>query len=340
MNSETEKTDSDNEISLIDLFAVLWRWKVMIIVITLTAAVGVVIYSNISRALPPEKSYMPNVYTPEALMLIDNRSSSGSLSSMLGSMGGLASLMGVNVSTSASTSQLAVFLVETNSFLDSVVDNFDLIRQYRLEKDLSPRANSRIRLKKSLIAEFNSSTSVLSITFTNKDPVFARDVVNYSVALLGQRFDELGLDKNKIEKENLEINIANTFQEIMKLEEESRNLEQSVAFGLPYGRLPAITTDITRIELELDAKKSLYTQLVVQYELLKVSMASESPVFQILEMAEVPDFKSGPNRGIICIIVTLAAGFLSVFLAFALNAISNIKKDPQAMAKLRGINEK
>jgi uncharacterized protein involved in exopolysaccharide biosynthesis len=44
--------------------------------------------------------------------------------------------------------------------------------------------------------------------------------------------------------------------------------------------------------------------------------------------------KSGPGRGMLCIIVTFAAGFFSVFLAFALNAVSNIRNDPEAMAKL------
>jgi uncharacterized protein involved in exopolysaccharide biosynthesis len=65
-------------------------------------------------------------------------------------------------------------------------------------------------------------------------------------------------------------------------------------------------------------------------------MASEKPVFQVLEMAEVPDQKSGPSRGLICIIAIFAAGFFAFFLAFCLNAIANIKKDPEAMAKLRG----
>jgi uncharacterized protein involved in exopolysaccharide biosynthesis len=65
-------------------------------------------------------------------------------------------------------------------------------------------------------------------------------------------------------------------------------------------------------------------------------MASESPVFQILEQAEVPDKKSGPSRGLLCVIVTAAAGFLSVFTAFVMNAVGNLRKDPAAMAKLRG----
>ena len=92
--------------------------------------------------------------------------------------------------------------------------------------------------------------------------------------------------------------------------------------------------------MELGAQRQVYTQLKVQYELLKVNMASEKPVFQILEMAEVPDMKSGPSRGMLCIIVVFAAGFFAVFLAFAMNAVSNIKNDPDAMAKLRGKSEK
>jgi len=336
----TNNSGQDDEISLLDLFAVLWRRKWMIIIITMLAAIGVVTYCFISIKLPPEKSFLPNVYTSKALMLIDNKSSSGGgLSSMLNSsgMGGLAALAGINVQGSSNNnSQLAVFLVETDSLLDSVVDKFNLIDKYKITT--FPKTNSRNMLKGNLKAEIANGSGVLTVEFTHIDPVFARDVVNYCTAYLEKRFDELGLDKNKIEKENLEINIANTFQEIRKLEEERQNLERSVSSS--GGRLPAITMDMTRIALELDAKREVYTQLKVQYEILMVTMASEKPIFQILEKAEIPEKKSGPKRALICIIVTLAAGFFAVFLAFVLNAIANIKKDPEAMAKLRGINEK
>ena len=92
--------------------------------------------------------------------------------------------------------------------------------------------------------------------------------------------------------------------------------------------------DSSLLKLELSAQQQIYSQLKVQYESLKVTMASEQPVFQILEYAEVPDRKSEPSRGKLCIIITFAAFFLSVFLAFALNAVENIKKDPEAMSKL------
>jgi len=341
MSEETLK--EEDEISLIDLFAVLWLRKKMIITVTLLGAIGAVGFSVLSLLLPAEISPLPNEYTPKALMLIDNKTSSGGgLSSMLNSsgMGGLASLAGLSMSMGSSFSELAVYLVKTNSLLDSVVDEFDLVKRYKIKK--FPRAASRKELKKFLKAEYDDDSGVFIISFTDIDPVFAKNVVDYCAAYLDKRFDELGLDKNKIEKKNLEENIANTFQEIIKLEGESRRLEQSVAFGSASGRLPAIMTDMNRIALELEAQKQVYTQLKVQYEILKVDMASEKPVLQILEMAEVPDQKSKPSRGLLCVIVTFAAGFLAVFLAFVLNAVDNIKKDPEAMAKLRGtgVNEK
>jgi len=343
MNEEIEKpvsgkNDADeDEISLIDLFAVFWRRKVMIIVITILAAIGGVIYQLIAISLPPEESYLPNLYTAEAIMLIDNKSSSGGLSSSLGSLGGLASLAGISLSSGQSSySQLAVFLVSTNTFLDALVEEFDIIRKKKIETN--PKTSSRGIFKTDLKAVHNKESGTLSIKFKHIDPVFAKDVVNFTVAYLEKRFLEFGFDKDKLEKENLELNIANIYNEILQLEEETKILEQSVAYG-SY-RFPSITTEMKRIELELEAKKQIYIEMKVQYELIKIKIASESPIFQVLEFAEVPEKKSEPDRGRLCIIVMLAGGFLSIFLAFALNAISNIRKDPQVIAKLKGTYEK
>ena len=336
-----ENGKQDDEINLIELFAVLWRRKIMIILITLIAAIAVIIYSVISLRLPPEESFLPNQYTPRALMLIAGSSGARNASSMMGdSMVNLASLVGVSIPVSTSLSELAIYMIGTNSMLDSVVDEFDLITRFNLTESSSPRTISRRTLKNSLRAEYNEKSGVLSISFTHIDPVFARDVVNYCTFYLEKRFDELGLDKNKIMKENLEVNIANTFQEIIMLEEENRRLERSVVTASSFGGVPAITTEINRINMELRAQELIYTQLKVQYESLKVEMASELPLFQILEMAEVPDMKSGPSRTNLCVIVTLAAGFFAVLLAFILNALSNVKNDPEAMQKLRGKSEK
>jgi len=332
---QVEHENQDDEISLIDLFAVLWHRKKMIIAVTAAAAVGALVFAVLSLLLPPEKSPLPNKYSPQALMLInDSSSSGGAISSMLSSsgLGSLAGLAGISVGGGATYSALAVYLVGTNSFLDAVVDKFDLIVRYEIREYL--RAESRKMLKKKLTASFDDESGVFDITFEDRDPVFARSVVNFCVEQLSLWFDELGVDKNKLEKENLEKNIKYAYEEIERLEQEGHQLERSIQ-GVAAGNIPSITLGRSRITLELAAQQRVYSELKVQYELLKVTMASEKPVFQILEMAEVPDQKSGPSRGLLCVIVVFAGGFLAVFLAFILNALANIRQDPEAMAKLR-----
>jgi uncharacterized protein involved in exopolysaccharide biosynthesis len=332
-----ENKIQDDEISLIDLFAVLWRYKVMIIVVTLIAMIGVVVYSVISLKLPPEKSFLPNKYTAQAQMLINNdSSSSGGLSSMLNSsgLGGLANLAGVSVPGGASNSSLAGYLVHSNSVLDEVVKNFNLVERYNIEEYVV--SSSREVLKEVLSSNFDDETGIFSVSFTDIDPVFAKDVVNFVVSLLESKFLEMGIDKNSLTKENLEANIENTYNEILKLQKEIQEIEYSVSNVYNPNQTKSIVMDATLKKMELSVQQEIYAQLKAQYEMLKVTMSSEQPVFQILEFAEVPDKKSAPSRGMLCIIVTFAAFFVSVFMAFLLNALKNIKNDPVAMSKLKG----
>ena len=328
----TSPSSSDEEISLIDLFAVLLRDKKLIILMTSAAAAAVLLFSVISLMLPPEKSPLPNEYTPRALMLInDSSSSGGSLSSMLNSSG-LSSLMGLSglSKRGATYSALAVYIAETNTYLDAIIDKFDLTTRYKI-KD-SPKTETRKVLQKNLSASFDDKSGVFSLAFTDTDPVFAQSVINFAADYMETVFAELGIDKNKLSKKNLEENIDASYKQILSLSKQIRENENTAAYRYNPNGSPIVENAI--LVLELEAQEQVYKQLKTQYELLKVEMASETPVFQILEHAEVPDRKSAPSRGMLCIIATFAAFFMSVFFAFALNAIENIKRDPEAMKKL------
>lgn len=328
-----QKIDTDDEISLIDLFAVLLHYKVMIITVTLLAVVFIVTFSIVSLKLPTEKSFYPNKYTSSATMKInDDSSSSSGLSSMLGSSA-LSSLVGISGSSGSSNASLAQYLITSKTFLDSIIDQYNLIEKWKIEK--SPKTTSRKILREKLTASVNDDSGLFTISMTDIDPVFAKSVVNSAVAYLEEMFDSLGVDQNKITKENLEKNIEASYNQILDLQEQTKKLESSVSSTANAWNMPSIITGTAKIAMDLTAQKEVYTQLKTQYELLKVQMASESPVFQILEMPEIPDMKSGPSRGRLCIIVTFAAFFMSVFLAFLLHAIKNIKNDKDAMQKLK-----
>jgi uncharacterized protein involved in exopolysaccharide biosynthesis len=273
-------------------------------------------------------------------MLINNSSSSGggiAAAINASGLGGLAGMAGVNLGSGSTFSDLAIYLVNSDTLLDSVVERFDLIRRYKIEDH--PIAESRKALKKKLKAEYDKASGVFTIGFSDYDPVFACDVVNYCVDCISKLFDGLGLDKNLQQKKNLEKSIVAAYESIRAMEKEIQELEMS-ATVLYGGPAPNVTMESRRINMELNAQQQIYSQLRVQLELVNTAIASETPVFQVLEKAQVPDLKSGPGRGMLCVIVTLGAFFFSVFLAFALDALEYIKNDPEAMEKFRAANAK
>lgn len=328
-----DSTKNDDEISLIDLFAVLLHRKWLVIGMTLGGAIFSLVFSIISLVLPPEKSFLPNQYTPQAQMLINNDESS---SSALGNLSSMAAMAGVNLGSSGgiSYSELAKYLVNSNTIQDSVIEKFNFIEEWEIEK--SPKASSRKMLKEKLKSNFDEDSGVFTVSFTDIDPKLGQEVVNYVVELLEKRFKDLGVDKNELQKTNLEENINNTYDQIVTLQKQIQDIEKSVNNVYSPYNAPSIVMDTTLIKMELTVQEEVYKQLKAQYESLKVTMASEQPIFQILEYAEIPDQKSKPSRAKLCIIITFAAFFISVFIAFLLNAISNIKNDPEAMAKLKG----
>ncbi|MDA3956385.1 Wzz/FepE/Etk N-terminal domain-containing protein, partial [Oceanispirochaeta sp.] len=63
-----QDNNHEDEIDLLDLIGVLFKHKWLIISITGLAALYILIYSIISLKLPPEKSFLPNLYTPQSLV--------------------------------------------------------------------------------------------------------------------------------------------------------------------------------------------------------------------------------------------------------------------------------
>lgn len=335
--SDTSQTytpePADDEINLLDLLAVLWRRKKMIIVVTIVTMLLSVVFAVLSLMLPPNISFLPNVYSPAAHMLI-NEKTSGAASALSGSgLSGLASLAGINLgSSSTSYGELASFITSSNYFLDTLVDEFDLIERYKIKKYF--RANSRKKLLKKISSNLDKDTGVFSLRFEDIDPAFASQVVNFAVEYLENRFQEIGLDRNQVKKENLEASIDRTYREILALQDKTAGLERSAISG--GASIPSITLEANRLKLELEAQSTVYKQLKTEYELLKIEMNSESPIFQVLELAEVPDRKSGPSRGMICIILSMAGFFFALLAAFVQDAMQKIRQDKEAMAKFSG----
>jgi tyrosine-protein kinase Etk/Wzc len=88
--------------------------------------------------------------------------------------------------------------------------------------------------------------------------------------------------------------------------------------------LPDVAQEFSALTLELDIQRRIYNTLSPQYEAAKLTTES-APVFDVLETADIPDMKAGPQRS--KLVAEAGAGGLvvSVLLAFLLNAVSRAR---------------
>jgi len=406
--TETKTSDNqdDDEISLIDLAAVLWKRKRIIIGVTALAVVGVLVYAIGSLVLPPDKSYLPNVYTPKATMVIQTSSSSGGVSAALAASG-LSSLAGMAGVGSNTNGALAEVLATSNTTLDALDAKFGFSTRTKNQKKKPLVSDVRNGIRKNLSAKLDVKTNLFTVSFTDTDPVLAKKVVDETVTILEARFVTLSGDKtlqqkNLLEKKLAEVDnsvkelevkvkefqtkygvtqvealateqitiIARLRSELILKEMEISNYEKisrvddpqmlqlkserdnllakirEIETGKGSGsrvmpsqkELPAIAFEYAKIQRDLLVQTELFKILTQQYELAKLNAAGQDPVFQVLEMAEVPDKKSGPSRSMICVVATMAGFFLSILLAFVVESFEKMRNDPEVVAKFKALS--
>jgi tyrosine-protein kinase Etk/Wzc len=100
--------------------------------------------------------------------------------------------------------------------------------------------------------------------------------------------------------------------------------------------IPRLAIEFGRLQRDLEVQARIYEILSQQYEIAKLNAQGEKPIFQVLEMADAPDKKDSPRRSIIMIVTAFASLFVSVIMAFVLNAVSAVRNDPEAMKRIRG----
>jgi uncharacterized protein involved in exopolysaccharide biosynthesis len=249
------QAQGDEEISLVDLLATILKHKKMIIIVTIGAALLSLLYVVGSLLLPPDKSYLPNVYKPTATMLVNSPDSSGGLSSMLSSSG-LSSLAGLAGISAGGTNygQLAVVIAKSNTLLDALVDKFGLVDRYKIRKN--PRTASRKALLKHYTATLDAKTGLLTISFEDRDPELGRDLVNYAVDILDKRFATIGGNRNITKRDQLEMKLADVQAQMTGLEDDIKQFQQK------YG---VITIDSI-------AKEQISTVAQVRSELIMKEM--------------------------------------------------------------------
>ncbi len=246
---EKNQSTLTEERGAVELFlhylSIILRYKIFIMVITTVAAISVVTFSIISIKLPPERSPLPNTYRSDAKLIFQSNNDAGGMSSML-------SMFGVDASMAGSIkdpSQMALQVLQSRPFLDSVSEHLNLPNRFGIEKNNKSLLRSIIYSGSRYI--YDQSTGTFSISFTSTDPEFATEVVTAEVELLGEWFQKEGISMRSSQLQMLEDKLSELSIEISKIESEIET------FQIEHGVLDIEQLAQTQAALLLDLRTRL-----------------------------------------------------------------------------------
>jgi len=94
---------------------------------------------------------------------------------------------------------------------------------------------------------------------------------------------------------------------------------------IPTNRIPDLSLQYARLLRDAKVQETLFELLTQQYELARIKEAKDSPTIQVLDLATVPEKKSGPKRGLIVALATLSALVLTSIWAFIAEYLAGMK---------------
>jgi uncharacterized protein involved in exopolysaccharide biosynthesis len=286
---------ADDEIDLRELFIALWKGKWLIIFITTLFAAGGVYYAL----------QQPNTYKSDVLLAPTQGSGSMGLS---GSLGGLASLAGVNLggADSADPKVEALAIVNSRKFIEAFITKHNLLvplmasLEWDEETNVHTLNNELYNSKTNLwlideetgdsleptMWEAHKAFKELFSVSEDKESGMVTFAITHHSAVIAQKWvSQLVVDLNEWMKTQT---LADTENKISYLE----------------GQL--MKTQVTELQY------MFYSLIEEQYKQQMLAEVEEEFVFKTIDPAVVPEEKAGPKRALICVLATLLGGMLAV----------------------------
>ncbi len=294
----TNKNNRNDEIDLRELSQILLDKKFFISSFTSITALFSIIYSL----------YLPDIYTSSTLLAPSSQEES--LSSSLGGLSGLASMAGVNIPKGSITkSQIAVKRIESHEFFAKYFLPNILLENLMAVEKWQPNGNHIVY--DSRIFDKDSNTWVRKISYPKqKKPSSQESFQEYKKILQIDEDKETGLvtisirhQSPHIAKKWIDVIIININESMRSIDIE--NAQNSINF-----------LNETTPSVSIQSLKSVITNLLeIQMQTLTLASSNKAYVFEVINSSLVSEEKSGPNRSLTCIIVTILGAMFAVIIS-------------------------
>lgn len=293
----TRQTTRDDEISLNELFGVLWSGRWLIGGITTAAAVLAIIFSLM----------LPDIYQAEALLAPNDPEGSGGLAALADGYGGIAGLAGINLNSGApDKTAIGLKVLKSRKFISEFIERHDIIvplmaasgwnrETGELEIDASKfdvtagkwvrKPNPPRGSTPSTQEAFEAFQDVLSVGQDKKSGLVTIAVQHYSPTVAKEWVDWLVRD----------INLSTMRQDV-------EDAEQAIAY---------LDKQIEGTSLA-DLQNVFFNLIEEQTKTVMLAKVTDEYLLRTLDPAVVPEIKSSPKRSLIVIASTVFGFFLAV----------------------------
>jgi tyrosine-protein kinase Etk/Wzc len=400
MDASPEKQEQQDEISLVDLAASIWKGRWLIVIVTVLAAAFSIVYALLQD----------NVYTASSSVI----PVTGETGSSLAQYAGLASMAGISLPGGGETSsaQKIEAILKSRSLSERLVSDLGLVSALLKdpEKVKAPRTPAGLALEAFMKDVYSVSadekTGIIKVTVTTKDPGLSSEIANYAIVILEESLNAKALTVSKKSQKLLTTQVAEQEAKVKVLQEQlttyqrktnlitpegqveqamtlySTLIQQKISAEIELSRLEsalssdnpkiiALKTQLEAIERqiaaiqgtsskggsislgdtpeaivkyqnilqELEIATRIYGGLLASLEDQKLQENQDQLFVEVIDPAVAPEEKSAPSRAMICVVGTMAGGFLGILMVFLLEALKNIAQDPTVMAKFRNTSK-
>jgi uncharacterized protein involved in exopolysaccharide biosynthesis len=345
-----QHTDSEITIDISKIFKVIGKHKWMILIVTiLFSGIGVFIAINTPNEYVSQVQILPELESKDAagglskfkslagLAGVDLSSLSSSEAvrpdlypNILQSTPFLMDVMAMKIYAYKYKQTLAMsrFLAENNKrelatkiFGESDDDDDDMpvinpktipLETIKLDKKQDKLIKD---LQKRIGATLDKKSGVISISVKMQDPVVAATLVKYAQDYLTEY-----VVKYRTEKTKNDITFLNE-----RLSEAKRRYDNALyAYSSYQDRNKSLFLNIAKdegkkLQYEVDLSYNLYAELAKQLEEAKIKVHRETPIFKVLEPAQIPVKKSEPKRSVMVIGFAFLGLILSLVYVLARN---------------------
>ncbi|MBQ3402056.1 MAG: hypothetical protein IJG65_01595 [Synergistaceae bacterium] len=225
--------DEEQELSLIDIFSILWRRKWAIFFLTFVFGTIATIYAFTS----------PFIYRAECRIL--PQQGGGGIAS---AFGGLAAFAGL--SATATQGQMMIGVIKGDTVVDAIIDKFNLMEEFSLDI----RLDARRRTLRNLEADEDSKSGIVSIAYLSKDPKKAADIANEFVAELQKQLWTISFNDAQAKRRFFQAQLDLAQQELSEAEEAMMNYQQSSGVVALEAQTRTILESIARLKSQIAAK--------------------------------------------------------------------------------------